>query len=280
MRLPAARSLNAALCLTLIGANSDGRPAAASSSEPLFHAITTGNTGEIRRSLDGGISATSIDGNGTPALMTATLFGDVAAMKLLLDRGADPNMTDKAGATALMWAIPELPKVKLLVAHGANVNARSLNLGRTPLLVAAGYPNAADVLRVLVREGADIKAKDKSGMHALGRAVFLADVATVRFLVENGADINQRDGFGEHGLGLAFARQDLKIAEYLLSQGVKLREEALSIAASAQSVTLLDRVLAAGADVNARIVALKSTPLIMATCRRTDPCRNSEVAAR
>ena len=87
----------------------------------------------------------------------------------------------------------------------------------------------------------------------------------MRFLVENGADINERDGFGEHGLGLAFARQDLKIAEYLLSQGVKLREEALSIAGSAQSVTLLDRVLAAGADVNARIVALKSTPLIMAT---------------
>jgi ankyrin repeat protein len=197
--------------------------------------------------------------------MTATLFGDVAAMKLLLDRGADPNMTDKAGATALMWAIPELPKVKLLVAHGANVNARSLNLGRTPLLVAAGYPNAADLIRLLLREGADIKAKDKSGMHALGRAVFLADVATVRFLVENGADINQRDGFGEHGLGLWFARQDLKIVEYLLSQGVKLREEALSIAASAQSVTLLDRVLAAGADVNARIVALTSTPLIMAT---------------
>ena len=88
-------------------------------------------------------------------------------------------------------------------------------------------------------------------MHALGRAVLLADVETVRFLVENGADINERGGFGEHGLGLYFARQDLKIAEYLLSQGVKLRKEALAIAASAQSVTLLDRMLAAGADVNA-----------------------------
>ena len=100
--------------------------------------------------------------------MAATLFGDAAAMKLLLDRGADPNATNKAGATALMWAMPELPKVKLLVARGANVNARSADLGRTPLLVAAGYPNAADVLRVLVRKGADIKAKDKE-RHARSR---------------------------------------------------------------------------------------------------------------
>src|SRR6266700_3214677 len=152
-----ARSLNAALSLTLMGVlltSSDGPAAAASSSEPLFHAIRTGNTAEIRRALDGGISARSLDGNGTPALMAATLFGDAAAMKLLLDRGADPNATDKTGATALMWAMPELPKVKLLVARRANVNARSASLGRTPLLVAAGYPNAADVLRVLVREGA------------------------------------------------------------------------------------------------------------------------------
>jgi ankyrin repeat protein len=197
-----------------MGASSDGRPAAASSSEPLFHAITSGNTSEIRRALDRGISARSIDGKGIPALMTATLFCHSAAMKLLLDRGADPNTTDKAGATALMWAIPELPKVQLLVARGKHVNARSLSLGRTPLLIAAGYPNAADVLRVLVREGADIRAKDKSGMHALGRAVFLADVETVRFLVENGADVHERAGFGEHGLGFAFAPQDLKIAEY------------------------------------------------------------------
>ena len=243
--------------------------AATPSPEPLFQAIRTGNIVQIRRALDSGISARAIDGNGTPALMSATLFGDAAVVKLLLDRGADPNATNKAGATALMWAIPELTKVKLLVARGANVNARSADLGRTPLLVAAGYPNTADVLRVLVRKGADIKAKDKEGMHALGRAVLHADVETVRFLVENGSDMSDRGGFGEFGLGLYFARKDVQIAEYLLSKGVKVGKEALAVARNAQSVTLLDRMLAAGADVNAPINAshdcLKSTPLLMAT---------------
>ena len=97
-------------------------------------------------------------------------------------------------------------------------------------------------------------------MHALGRAVLHADVETVRFLVENGSDMSDRGGFGEFGLGLYFARQDVQIAEYLLSQGVKVGKEALAIARSAQSVTLLDRMLAAGADVNAPIMRRGTLP--------------------
>ena len=260
------RSLNAVRTFTVMALVMPAVPTAAEPSpEPLFQAIRTGNIVQISRALASGISARAVDGNGTPALMSATSFCDAAVVKLLLDRGADPNATNKAGATALMWAIPELTKVKLLVARGANVNARSGDLGRTPLLVAAGYPNTADILRVLVRKGADIKAKDKEGMHALGRAVLHADVENVRFLVENGSDMSDRSGFGEFGLGLYFVGRDLQIAEYLLSQGLKVGKEALAIAHGAKSVTLLDRMLVAGADVNAPIKVLKSTPLLMAT---------------
>jgi len=102
--------------------------------------------------------------------------------------------------------------------------------------------------------------------------VLNADVETVRFLVQNGTDISDRRGFDEFGLGLGlyFARKDIQIAEYLLSQDVKVGKEALAVAPNAQSVTLLDRMRAAGADVNAPInafagtTAFKSTPLLMA----------------
>src|ERR1041384_6097933 len=122
--MPAARSLNLAFCLTLMGVGYDSRLAAALSAEPLFRAITSGNTAEVRRALAGGISARSIDGNGTPALMAAALFGDAATMKLLLDRGADPNMTDKAGATALMWAISSCSPEKRSVVRGGDRETR------------------------------------------------------------------------------------------------------------------------------------------------------------
>ena len=86
-------------------------------------------------------SLPAVKGEATvPALMLAVQSGDAAAVDQLLKRGADPNQTDAGGATALMWAIPDIEKVRRLVAAGANVNARSTDTGRTPLLIAAAYP--------------------------------------------------------------------------------------------------------------------------------------------
>jgi ankyrin repeat protein len=235
-----------------------------SSVDSLFQAIRKANKEEMARVLDGGTSANARDSDGTPALMAAALFGDANSLKLLLDRGANPNATNSAGATALLWAVPDLGKVKILIARGANVNAASSNLKRTALLVAASYPNSVDVMRLLLGKGANIRARDQSGMHALGRAVGFADFESVRFLVENGADIHE-PGYGEYGAELAFGRHDVRLSEYLLALGFKVPKEALAFAGTWHQPKLLERLIAAGADVNARIDVLKSTPLVMAT---------------
>jgi ankyrin repeat protein len=194
--------------------------------------------------------------------MRAVLFGNAQNVKLLLDRGADPNVRNAAGATPLMWAIPDLAKVKLLVEHGADVNARSTNLGRTPLLIAASYPGDVEVLRYLVSKGADIHAKDKSGMHALGRAVTYADVDVVRFLVELGCDPNE-EGYGAARLRL-YARHHVPSIEYLMSKGLKIPAEALTGAAHWQPPDLLAQWIERGADVNARLLPYRRTPLMTA----------------
>src|SRR5579872_1425263 len=107
--------------------------AAGLQAQPLFEAIQRADTAAVKRLLVSGVSADSRDGDGVPALMSAVLFARADCVRLLLDRGADPEAATKTGATALMWAVPNLEKVKLLVDHGANVNARSNNLGQTPL---------------------------------------------------------------------------------------------------------------------------------------------------
>jgi len=232
------------------------------SDSPLFQAIQKADTAAVKRLLDRGLSPNARDAEGTPALMDATLYAGADGVKLLLDRGANPNGANAAGATPLMWAIPDFATVKLLVEHGADVNARSSNLQRTPLLIAASYPGAVDVLRLLLSKGADIHAKDGSGTHALGRAATYADVEVVRFLVEHGCDPNE-EGYGAARLRL-FARHHVPTIEYLLSKGLKVDSEVLPGAAHWQDPTLLETWIALGADVNARAAPYRRSPLMTA----------------
>src|SRR5262249_13177761 len=51
----------------------------------------------------------------TIRLMTAALHGDTALVKRLLDGGANPDAANKAGATALMWAVPDVAMMRVLV---------------------------------------------------------------------------------------------------------------------------------------------------------------------
>jgi uncharacterized protein len=126
---------------------------------------------------------------GATALLRAAKAGDAAAVRLLLDHGANPNLPNIQGITPLMAAAglgsneidtrgrfktqPEqIASIDLLVKAGADVNAHDNN-GQTALHGAAlfGYD---DVIKDLVAHNADVNAKDKKGMtpldSALGRA--------------------------------------------------------------------------------------------------------------
>ena len=70
--------------------------------------------------------------------MYAAHHDKMAAVKLLMKRGADVNArTEKGGMTALMWVAwkGNLEMVKILTENGADVNAKKEN-GRTALIDA------------------------------------------------------------------------------------------------------------------------------------------------
>jgi ankyrin repeat protein len=227
----------------------------------LFLAIRKADTAAAKRLLDQGVRVDSKDTEGTPALMAATLYSNADLVKLLLDRGANPNVTNTAGATPLMWAIPNLAKVKVLLEHGADVNARSENLKRTPLLVAASYPGSVEVLKLLLSKGADLHAKDGLGMHALGRAAVSADASVVRFLVESGIDPNE-EGYGNRTR--LYARHYLPSIEYLQSKGLKMSPDILSAAVHWHPPQLLEKWITMGANVSARTGRYQRSALMTA----------------
>src|SRR5206468_3411478 len=94
--------------------------------------------------------------------METALFGSEADLKKLLDKNFDPNSATKQGTTALMMAMPDVAKAKLLLARGASVNARS-KTRYSALLVAAQYPDSISAIRLLLDQGAEVQLPKGAG---------------------------------------------------------------------------------------------------------------------
>jgi ankyrin repeat protein len=128
-------------------------------------------------------------GGATP-LMYAALYGNSDSVRQLLQTGADPNLKNGAGATALMWAVNDLEKTQLLVEAGADVNARSDD-GQTPLLIAAGYFGSSPVVKLLLDRGANpsVRTPGPNGdMTPLSQAAYVGDADVLQMLLDRGAD--------------------------------------------------------------------------------------------
>lgn len=149
----------------------------------MMDALRTARRTEFERLLRAFPDASRSRGaGGSTPLMFAALYGDVRAVRLLLDSGADANARNDAGATALLWAVDDVGKTRLLLSRGANPNSRSED-GETPLTLAAGRFGAVEVVRALLDGGATLK-----GQPAFGRAAAAGDEAVMRLLLERGGE--------------------------------------------------------------------------------------------
>ena len=114
-------------------------------------------------------------GAGATPLMRAAKSRDVAAMRLLLDAGADPRRQSATGATALMFAATPargaagpasasamVDAVALCLDRGADVNAVNAG-GQTALHLAAQAGESDPVVKLLIARGADRSIRDKQG---------------------------------------------------------------------------------------------------------------------
>lgn len=136
------------------------------------------------------------------ALYEAIDRKDVGMVRRLLEIGVDPNATTETPAdetwSVLHSACLNEPSeqmeaiVRLLVEHGAKVNART---------------------------GAEVNARTDYDAAPLHFACSSAEPARVQFLVDRGAEVNARTRQGETALHFAARRRSVKVAEILLDSG-------------------------------------------------------------
>jgi len=97
---------------------------------------------------------------------------------------------DICGMTPLHWAIRNgnLEAVRVLINFGADPNSKDLD-GKTPLHTAA-WRNIVGCVNALLETGANANAKNYFGMPPLGRAMQRGACEIVESLLSHGADVN------------------------------------------------------------------------------------------
>jgi len=150
---------------------------------------------------------------GVTPLMTAALYGDAPLVKRLLAAGADPNSRNSAGATALMWAVPDVPKMQLLLDAGAEVDVRTEE-GRSALMIASGTVGATPALKLLLDYGAQPWVLRPNGFSVIRDAARIADVDMFRTLLDYGVPAT-----GPSGASPVYLRQSCFPCAELLGVG-------------------------------------------------------------
>ena len=189
--------------------------------------------------------------DGATPFMYAVLYWPAAALSDLLAKGADPNRHSDANATALMWAVTDLDKTRLLLDHGADVNARSDEM-RTPLMIAAGRTGGSAMVKLLLEHGAKPDPNKNAGSEssALIEAATAGDAQSMELLIAHGANAKLA---GQPALAMSIANHCKKCLDLLVAgkPDKAAITGALGEATNYADVDSVRRLLDLGADLNA-----------------------------
>jgi ankyrin repeat protein len=170
-------------------------------------AAMKGDKAAVRALLQKGANVNAAQSDGATAVHWAVYRGDVEMLRMLTAAGADVKTANRNGSTPLWLAATtgDAAILRALLDGGADAN-EALPLGRTPLMLAS-RTGAVEAMRVLIDRGANLNAKDtERGTTPLMWAADQGHAAAVKLLLERGADLNARSAPAARGRGPALGK--------------------------------------------------------------------------
>ncbi len=250
----------------------------------LMYASGRGKTDLVKFLIQSGADVNITDDQGRSALNISAL--DAEGFNALLDAGADPNVANQCGITALYRA-PNAQTVKRLIEAGVDVNAPNKNcynavasqLGavdsiaftlngrpkdyspsdqcaRTPLF----YVHDAESAKLLLAAGADAKATDCEGTTVLMRNDL--DAETFAILLDAGADPVAQSKFSWTPIHFA---PDAQTVQRLVDAGAQINKTKANLnplmqAAYLNRADVVQKLLELGTDAK-EISPLSTSPI-------------------
>ncbi|KAK4175285.1 ankyrin repeat-containing domain protein [Triangularia setosa] len=166
----------------------------------------------IERMLSAGFEVDARDIDDMTPLMLASKFGHVAAVKTLLQHNANPKLSDtKWNQTPLMWAAEfKQDQVIESLCEKSDVNVRGWNGVEMMAIHFAARSGIVKSVKILLEHGAEIDAVDsKYGQSPLCWATEAGHLEVVKTLIRAGADLYLGDSNKREPVTFALDNKDI-----------------------------------------------------------------------
>ncbi len=157
----------------------------------MYNAAGSGDTAIVGLLIRHGVSVNDTAAFGDYPVNGATPFRSLATMKMLVENGADVNVAPKhallplfVGITPLMWAAVsnDKPTFDYLLAHGANVKAKSPGGYTTLMFAAMANEDDPEMTTALIKAGVSPTEKALDETDALHHAKLKGNTKSVAIL--------------------------------------------------------------------------------------------------
>lgn len=131
----------------------------------------------------------TFDNDGWSPLLWAAKKGRTTMVQMLMDAGADVDHRLASGEKSTHLVVAHPDTLRILIAHGADINSSAIDPPYTPLMFAV-EAERIDTVRLLIASGADVNKFGETGRTAMVLAIQHGTTTIAGLLLDAGADAN------------------------------------------------------------------------------------------